>query len=161
MDSSIGGIDMGGKMNKTTCEMCVASWWRTALDVFSLSWLMISSYYKVLLVPFNPSEMSVSLCPCVSVSLYLCIPVSLCPCVFVALFLCIPVSLCPFVFVSLCLCVPVSLYPCVSKWSISQKVAISSISETAKMYHWNWFQCIKPSRGTQWWSRWEPNRSYF
>ena len=91
----------GTRLLTTTSEMWVAPWWRTALDVLSLSCLMISSH-KVLCV-------FVSLCPCVFVPLCLCVPVSLCPCVFVFLCLCAPVSLCPCVFVYLCPCAFVTL----------------------------------------------------
>ena len=56
--------------------------------------------------------MSVCLCVCIVVRMYVCIFVCLCVCMFVCMYVCIFVCLCVCMFVCMYVCVYVSLYLC-------------------------------------------------
>ena len=69
-------------------------------------WDQASRFTRLPPVTFVP----VSLCPCFSMSLYLCVPVSLCPCISMSLYLYVHVSLCLCISMSLCLCISIFLW---------------------------------------------------
>ena len=70
-----------------------------------------------------------SLCPCVHVCMCLYEPVSMCPCLYMSVWVCVHVSmsvcvcvsLCPCVHVCMCLCESVSMCPCLYESVCEQK----------------------------------------